>query len=65
MIDETINEQNRASHRPCYDRAEKCWRVTFPDRDAEEGDLLYVASEVKAHEIARYTKLCEDLGLAD
>ena len=45
MINETINEQNQASHRPYYDRAEKCWRVTFPDRDAEEGDLLYVASE--------------------
>lgn len=45
MIDETINEQNRASHRPYYDRTEECWRVTFPDRDAEEGDLLYVASE--------------------
>ena len=45
MIDETINEQNRDTNRPYYDRAEKCWRVTFPDRDAEEGDLLYVASE--------------------
>ena len=45
MIDEAINEQNRASHRPYYDRVERCWRVTFPDRDAEEGDLLYVASE--------------------
>lgn len=45
MIDETINEQNRNSHRPYYDRTEKCWRVTFPDRVAEEGDLLYVASE--------------------
>ena len=45
MIDETINEQNRNSHRPYYDPIDKCWRVTFPDRDAEEGDLLYVASE--------------------
>ena len=45
MIDETINEQNWKSHRPYYDWKEKCWRVTFPDRDAEEGDLLYVASE--------------------
>ena len=45
MIEETINEQNRNSNRPYYDRSEKCWRVTFPDRDAEEGDLLYVASE--------------------
>lgn len=45
MIDETINKRNRASHRPYFDRAEKCWRVTFPDREDEEGDLLYVASE--------------------
>ena len=45
MLDETINEQNRNSRRPYYDRLEKCWRVIFPDRDAEEGDLLYVASE--------------------
>lgn len=45
MLDETMNEQNRKSHRPYYDRTEKCWRVTFPDRDAEKGDLLYVASE--------------------
>ena len=45
MIEETINEQNRNSNRPYYDRSEKCGRVTFPDRDAEEGDLLYVASE--------------------
>ena len=45
MIDEIINEQNRNSHRPYYDRAAKCWRVTLPERHAEEGDLLYVASE--------------------
>lgn len=45
MIDSNINKQNRDSHRPYYDRVEKCWRVNFPDRDAEEGDLLYVASE--------------------
>lgn len=45
MIDNEINEQNRNSYRPYYDRQDKCWRVSFPDRDAEEGDLLYVASE--------------------
>ena len=45
MLDKTINAQNRASHRPYYDRTKKCWRVIFPDRNAEEGDLLYVASE--------------------
>lgn len=45
MIDKTINDQNRNTHRPYYDRADKRWRVTFPDREAEEGDLLYVASE--------------------
>ena len=45
MIDERINEQNRNSYRPYYDRKDRCWRVKFPDRDAEEGDLLYVASE--------------------
>ena len=45
MIDKTINGQNRVIHRSCYDRAEKRWRVTFTERDAEEGDLLYVAGE--------------------
>ena len=45
MIDETINKQNRNSYRPYYDRQDKCWRVSFQDRDAEEGDLLYVACE--------------------
>ena len=45
MIDESINEQNRNSYRPYYDRKDKCWRVNFPDRDVEEGDLLYVVSE--------------------
>ncbi len=30
---------------PYYDRKKKCWKVDFPDRDSEEGDLLYVASE--------------------
>ena len=32
-------------YKPWYDRRKKCWRVDFPDRDCEEGDLLYVASE--------------------
>ncbi len=32
-------------YKPYYDRRKKCWRVDFPDRDSEEGDLLYVASE--------------------
>ena len=45
MIDDKINEQNRISYRPYYDRRDKCWRVNFADRDAEEGDLLYVAGE--------------------
>lgn len=34
-----------AYYRPCYDRLAKTWRVDFPDRPSEEGDLLYVASE--------------------
>ena len=45
MIDDTVNKQNRNSYRPYYDRQDKCWRVSFPDRDAEEGDLLYVVGE--------------------
>ena len=32
-------------YKPNYDRRRKCWRVDFLDRDSEEGDLLYVASE--------------------
>ena len=32
-------------YKPWYDRRKKFWRVDFPDRDSEEGDLLYVASE--------------------
>ena len=34
-----------ASFKPYYDKGAKTWRVDFPDRDSEEGDLLYVASE--------------------
>ena len=30
---------------PYYDRGAGTWRVDFPDRDSEEGSLLYVASE--------------------
>lgn len=45
MLDDKINEQNRNSYRPYYDRQDKSWKVSFPDRDAEEGDLLYVAGE--------------------
>jgi hypothetical protein len=32
-------------YRPYFDWQEKLWKVDFPDRDSEEGDLLYVASE--------------------
>lgn len=32
-------------YKPWYDKRKKCWRVDFPDRDSEEGGLLYVASE--------------------
>lgn len=30
---------------PHYVKSKKLWKVDFPDRQAEEGDLLYVASE--------------------
>ncbi len=30
---------------PHYDHTTGLWKVGFPDRDTEEGDLLYVASE--------------------
>ena len=33
------------NYRPYYDKRKRCWRVDFPDRNSEEGDLLYVASE--------------------
>lgn len=33
------------SYRPHYDRRNKCWKVDFPDRGSEQGDLLYVAGE--------------------
>ena len=34
-----------SSYKPYYDRGAAVWRVDFPDRDSEEGDLLYVAGE--------------------
>ena len=37
--------ESETSYRPYYDRGEQTWRVDFPDRASEEGDLLYVASE--------------------
>ena len=33
------------SYRPYYDRGSGSWRVDFPDRPSEEGELLYVAGE--------------------
>ena len=35
----------KKKYTPWYDRRKKCGRVDFPDRDPEEGNLLYVASE--------------------
>lgn len=40
-----VDEQEVRSDLPHYDRLKRCWTVDFPDRDSEEGDLLYVASE--------------------
>ena len=37
--------ESNTSFRPYYDKGADTWRVDFPDRDSEEGDLLYVASE--------------------
>ena len=37
--------ESETSYRPYYDRGAQTWRVDFPDRASEEGDLLYVASE--------------------
>jgi len=39
------DESEGSPYLPHYDRMRRCWTVDFPDRDAEEGDLLYVASE--------------------
>jgi hypothetical protein len=38
-------EPSEKNYRPYYDKAANTWRVDFPDRDSEEGDLLYVACE--------------------
>lgn len=35
----------KTSYKPYYDKGAETWRVDFPDRDSEEGSLLYVASE--------------------
>ena len=40
-----MKQQDRHNYRPYYDRRRRRWRVEFPDRDAEEGDILYVACE--------------------
>ena len=37
--------ESESSFRPYYDKGAGTWRVDFPDRDSEEGGLLYVASE--------------------
>ena len=45
MINEKTNKLYKYSYRPYYDRRERLWKVDFPDRPSEEGDLLYVAGE--------------------
>ena len=40
-----MKQQDKHNYRPYYDRRRRRWRVEFPDRDAEEGDILYVACE--------------------
>lgn len=45
MINEKTNELYRSSYRPYFDKQEKLWKIDFPERPSEEGDLLYVASE--------------------
>ena len=40
-----VGEPKASAYLPHYDRMKRCWTVDFLDRDAEEGDLLYVASE--------------------
>ena len=37
--------EHATSFQPYYDKGSETWRVDFPDRDSEEGGLLYVASE--------------------
>ena len=45
MLNEKKNNLYRQTGCPYFDQERKCWRVRFPNRDDEEGDLLYVASE--------------------
>lgn len=40
-----IKMKDKNNYLPYYDNSARCWRVDFPDRDPEVGDLLYVASE--------------------
>ncbi len=37
--------EGETAYQPYYDEGAAMWRVDFPDRESEEGDLLYVASE--------------------
>ena len=45
MLNKKVNEIYKCSYSPYFDRKEKIWKVDFPDRPSEEGDLLYVAGE--------------------
>ena len=45
MLDDKTNRRHERIGCPYYDHEKKIWKVRFPDRDAEEGDLLYVVSE--------------------
>lgn len=45
MINEKTSKIYKYSNRPYYDRRGRRWKVDFPDRASEEGDLLYVAGE--------------------
>lgn len=45
LLEESTDTNKEKEYTPRYDRRKKSWRVDFPDRASEEGDLLYVASE--------------------
>ena len=45
MISKRNNTINKYSNRPYYDQLDGRWKVDFPDRTSEEGDLLYVTGE--------------------
>ena len=45
MLSRKRNKETKAAKRPYYDVRHRRWKVEFADRDPEEGDLLYVASE--------------------